>query len=178
LGGEPLAPRRLLSGYKVMKLGNILRVIGLGLAAALLTGCAEVAAVAPALSGGMPAAGSEVHSHTEIKLEDGNFITIRTNVVGSSKGFKLLGLITVVPATLDKAMNRMYASAEMQEGRPQTTANLVVEHSGIYVILFSIPSVTVRADVVEFLPSQNDNEEGGSRVLNVRRTRPPKMGPL
>jgi hypothetical protein len=126
--------------------------------AGLLSGCAAVAPFASSLTGGAPTGSVEVHSQTSIRLQEGNFVTLRTNVVGSSKGFKLLGFITLYPATLNKAMNRLYANAEAQNGRPQTLANLVVEHSGIYVILFSLPRVTVRADLVEFLPPAE--EEG------------------
>lgn len=121
--------------------------IGLG-----LTGCAALTPLTSAVTGGLPAADHELHSQTLIKLEQSNFITVRTNVVGSSQGFKLLGFITLYPATLNKAMNRLYANAEAEPGRPQTLAHLVVEHSGIYVILFSIPKVTARADLVEFVP--------------------------
>jgi len=87
-------------------------------------------------------------------------------VVGSSKGFKLLGFITIYPATLNKAISRLYAKAQAQEGRPETLANLIVERTAIYVILFSIPQVTTRADLVEFVPVR-DEEEGPSRPLGV-----------
>jgi len=72
--------------------------------------------------------------------------------VGQCKGFSLLGIITLVPARFSMAMDRLYAQAEMQPGRPQTLANLVVERSSTYLILYSIPRVSIRADVVEFVP--------------------------
>jgi hypothetical protein len=118
-----------------------------------LTGCAAVAPLSSAIGGGgAPASNLEVRSSTEVRLQQGNFVVIRTNVVGASKGFKLLGFITFHPATLNTAMNRLYAQAQAQHGRPQTLTHLIVERSGIYVILFSIPRVTVRADLIEFLP--------------------------
>src|SRR5690242_9367554 len=119
----------------------ILRVLFSLACAILVSGCAAVAPLSSVLEGGhgSPASDLEVHTQTEVKLQEGNFVTVRTNVVGSSKGFKLLGFITLYPATVNKAMNRMYAHAEAQHGRPQTFAHLIVEHSGIYVILFSIP---------------------------------------
>ena len=123
-----------------------------------LTGCAAVGSLGSLLTGTPHLSGMEVHSETSVKLEESNFITIRTNVVGSSKGFKLLGLITLSPATLDTAMNRLYANAEVQPGRPQTFAHLIVENSEIYVILFSIPHVTARADLIEFLPADEEEE--------------------
>jgi hypothetical protein len=48
-------------------------------------------------------------------------------------------------------MNRLYSHAEMQTGRSQTLGNLIMEKSSTYLILFSIPRVSVRADVVEFV---------------------------
>ena len=151
-----------------MKLGWLMRLCGGCGAAALLAGCAEVAPLAGGLSSGLGGSSSfEAHTQTQVKLVEGNFITIRTNVVGSSKGFKLLGFITLYPATVDKAMDRMYTRAEAHEGRPETFAHLVVEHSGIYVILFSIPKVTVRADLIEFLPAHFEDEDDSSRSMEV-----------
>jgi hypothetical protein len=138
----------------------------------LVTGCAAVAPLSSALTGGASGASLEVHSETAVRLQEGNFVTIRTNVVGSSKGFNLLGFITLYPATLNIAMNRMYADAQAQHGRPQTFAHLIVEHSAIYVVLFSIPKVTARADLVEFLPADADPEDDQEimpRNLGVQR---------
>lgn len=123
-----------------------------------------------------------MNSQTTVRLETGNYVTVRTNVVGQSKGFKLLGFITIVPATVDKAMNRMYAAAEVQAGRPQTFAHLMVEQSGIYVILFSIPKVTARADLIEFLPQEtseyNQAESMGAPRPNGWRPVPGGTGEL
>jgi len=132
--------------------------------ATLVSGCAAVAPFASAITGSAPGSGIEIHTQTSVRLEEGNFVTVRTNVVGSSKGFKLLGFITLYPATLDKALNRLYAKAEAEEGRSQTLAHLIVEHSGVYVILFSIPKVTARGDLIEFVPVHQ--EEEGSPGLN------------
>jgi hypothetical protein len=94
----------------------------------------------------------QVHEQTSVKLAQDNFVLVRTNVVGRSRGFSLLGLITIYPATLNKAMNRLYVAAQMREGQPQTVAHLVVEQSSSYYILFGIPEVDARADIVEFTP--------------------------
>src|SRR5689334_12826432 len=94
----------------------------------LLNGCAAVAPFTSLLTGGAPTGGVEVHTQTSVRLEAGNFVTVRTNVVGRSKGFALLGFITLKPATLDTALNQLYANAGADEGRPQTLAHLIVEH--------------------------------------------------
>ena len=90
---------------------------------------------------------------TQVKLARDNFVLVRTNVVGRSRGFSLLGLITIYPATLNKAMNRLYASAGLRSGHPQTIAHLVIEQTGSYWILFGIPEVDARADIIEFKPA-------------------------
>jgi hypothetical protein len=119
----------------------------------LLSGCAAVAPFNGSLGsllGGRPPA--EVHAQTSIGLSQDDFFLVKTNVSGLSKGFSLLGFITIVPATLTKATSRMYAAAQMRTGRPQTIANLIVEQTSSYYILFGIPKVEVHADIVEFRP--------------------------
>src|SRR5581483_1263801 len=95
----------------------------------LVGGCAGVATLPlNNLISSTPAAGSlEIHQSTDVRLEQGNFVVVRTNVVGQSKGFALLGIITMVPAQFNKAMNRLYSQAGMEMGRPQTLAGLAME---------------------------------------------------
>jgi hypothetical protein len=139
----------------------------------LVTGCAALAPAGSLLSGigGGPAGDIDVRTSTSVRLQEANFVMVRTNVVGSSKGFKLLGFITIVPATLNKAMARLYAGAEVEAGRPQTFVHFIVEHSGIYVILFSIPEVTVRGDLIEYLPAGQDQEEDQPEAPKELRVR-------
>ena len=122
------------------------------IAGALVGGCAAVAPVASSMTGSLGQPPVQANTHTAVNLSEGNFVVVKTNVIGRSKGFSLLGLITVYPATTTKAMSRLYAEAGMQEGRPKTMAHLVIEHSSMYFILFSIPEITVRADIVQFGP--------------------------
>lgn len=94
----------------------------------------------------------EIHNQTDVKLTEGNFEVVKTNVVGQARGFALLGFINIVPARFQTAMDRLYVKASMETGKPQTLGNLIVEKTSAYWILFSIPRVSVRADVVEFTP--------------------------
>jgi hypothetical protein len=132
-----------------------LTVLGLAL---LVSGCA---AVGPAssllriLQGGSPA--PQVYQQTRIDLTHDNFVLVRTHVVGVSKGFSLRGIITMKPATLAKAMDRMYSAAKMQPGEPQTMGQLVVQNSSSYWILFGIPKVEVHADVFQLNPATPAN---------------------
>jgi len=120
--------------------------------ALVLSGCAAFSTL-PLVSSLVPygSANANFHTSTAVKLDQANFTTVKTNVVGGSKGFALLGLITLSPARFSTAMDRLYAQAEIHTGRPQTLANVVVERSSTYLILYSIPRVSIRADVVEFV---------------------------
>lgn len=136
----------------------------------LLGGCASIAPlVAPLLPNG--SANGQLHMATTVRLEQANFMVVKTNVVGQSKGFSLLGIITLVPARLSTATDRLYARAEMQPGQPQTLANVLVERSSTFLILYSIPRVSIRADVVEFVPlSPTDPSPAGAE--GTRREKP------
>ncbi len=89
-----------------------------------LGGCAALPALTPALlpSGSVNA---DLYTGTAVKLEQANFVTLKTNVVGMDKGFALFGIITLVPARFSLAMDKLYGQAEMRTGRPQTLANVV-----------------------------------------------------
>jgi len=120
--------------------------------AALAGGCAAAAALPLGSMLSSPNASAlEIHNNTDVRLQDKNFIVIKTNMVGQSTGFSLLGVITIIPARFTKAMNRLYADAQMQPGRPQTLANLIMEQNSTYFILFSLPQTSIRADVIEFV---------------------------
>jgi hypothetical protein len=125
-------------------------IAGLGLAM-LLTGCAGVAA--SSVLSVLPGVSSvDLRNQTNVKLSEGNFVLVKTNVVGQSRGFALLGIITIVPAEFNTAFNRLYAQAGMESGKSQTLTDVAVEKTGSYWILFSLPRCVVRADVVEFVP--------------------------
>jgi hypothetical protein len=133
------------SRHKLLALSSILGLAALG------GGCAAVSALPISSMVSSPnAAALQIQTSTEVRLQEKNFITIKTNVVGQSSGFSLFGILTIVPAKFTKAMNRLYAQAAMRQGRPETLANLIMEQNSTYLILFSIPRTSVRADVIEF----------------------------
>ena len=143
----------------------MLRVLILLVGGWLMTGCAGLAPVSSLigpLQGGSPVL--QVHNQTSVILARGNFVLVKTNVVGRSKGFSLLGFITIAPASLTQAMNRMYASAQMCPGEPQTVAHLIVERSRSHWILFGIPKIEVRADIVEFRPQGTARERAKTQA--------------
>jgi hypothetical protein len=129
-----------------------LLTLAVALLALLAGGCAAVSVLPiAALMGSPNASALEIHSQTDIRLEAADFILTKPNVVGQSEGFSLLGVLTIVPPKFTEAMNRLSTQAEMQPGRPQTLANLVMEKNSSYFILYSLPRISLRADVIEFI---------------------------
>lgn len=138
----------------------------------LLSGCAALAPMTSLIGfpqGSSPAV--QVHEQTSVNLAADNFVLVKTNVIGQSRGFSLLGLITMYPATLSKAMTRTYASARMEPGQHQTLAHLIVEQSSSYWILFALPKVEARADIVAFRP-EIKNTVSGTRHTNSTSKQP------
>lgn len=106
---------------------------------ALLTGCANVGEI----KGG--------HTDTSVSLAGKNYKVVQAGVMGHSSGFKLLGLISIVSPNYANAKASLYKSIkEPMTGRAVALANETEDRSSLYLILFSIPRVTITADVIEF----------------------------
>jgi hypothetical protein len=83
----------------MQKIISLFALLGL---VAFSTGCAGLAAssaLPESLSSLNPnTTALEIHNQTVLKLSEGNFSVVKTNVVGQARGFALLGFITVKPA--------------------------------------------------------------------------------
>ncbi len=88
---------------------------------------------------------------TQVELTRKNYHVIKSNVIGESSGFSFLGIIPIMPPRYTNAMSDLYSSAGLSKGKAQALVNVVQERSTLYLILFSIPKLTVRADVIEFI---------------------------
>ena len=89
-------------------------------------------------------------SGRQVDLSRKNFRVVKANAIGSSSGFKLLGFIPFAAPTYSKAMSQLYQKAGLTEGKAQTLTNVTQERSSLYLLLFSIPKLTIRADIIEF----------------------------
>lgn len=89
-------------------------------------------------------------SATQVNLSSKNFHIVKANAMGSSSGFELFGFIPFAQPTYSSAMSDLYKDAGVTEGKAQTLTNVSQERSSLYLLLFSIPTLTVRADVIEF----------------------------
>jgi hypothetical protein len=96
---------------------------------------------------------------TAVTLKENNYKLIKGAAVGTSCGFKLLGIIPFSRPTYASAKEDLYKSAgESLVGKSVALANQTEDRSGLYLILFSIPKLTLTADIVEFTgPSTGNN---------------------
>ncbi len=88
---------------------------------------------------------------TEVSLAGNNYKLIKAGAKGQSSGFRLLGIIPFASPNYADAKASLYQSVgEPLTGRAVALANQTEDRSSLYLILFSIPKVTITADVVEF----------------------------
>jgi len=124
-----------------MKIMTFLMLAGVACAAVLFTGCASSNTEITAPS-----------TQTAVNLSQNNFRIIKAGAVGTSHGFRLLGIIPFAGANETQARANLYNNIGISlEGKSATLANTTYSKSTIYLILFSVPKVTVEADVVEYL---------------------------
>ena len=87
---------------------------------------------------------------TQVSLDKKNFKILKSGIVGVSYGFRFLGIIPLAGANETQARKDLYSHIGPLEGKSVTLVNTTYSRSGIYLILFSIPKVTVEGDLVEF----------------------------
>ena len=98
------------------------------------------------------------NSVTQVNLEKNNYRMVKPNATGASSGFVLLGFIGITSPQHTVAMTRLYENAGIKEGGSYALANVIEETTNTYLILFSIPTYRVRADVVKFVDTAEDND--------------------
>jgi hypothetical protein len=118
----------------------------------VLNGCAAALPALPALSGLIPgASGTHILTTTTVNLSRKNFKIVKANAFGSSAGFSFLGLFSLKSPSYEEALTQLYRSADVSVGKPQALVNVMNEQTSTYFILFALPKITVRADVIEFI---------------------------
>lgn len=92
-----------------------------------------------------------VNTITGPNLDNRNFKILKARATSVKYGFKILGLIPIIYPSHSEAVKEIYDSVgESFEGRAVTLANRTEERTGNWFILFSLPKLTISADVVEF----------------------------
>ena len=97
-----------------------------------------------------------VGNNTAVNLNGNNYRVVKANATGESTGFRLLGIIPFASPKYSVAKANIYKSVqEPLAGRSIALANQTEDRSTIYVILFSLPKLTLTADVIEFTSTTN-----------------------
>jgi len=89
-------------------------------------------------------------SGTQSSLNRRNFRVVHSNVRGTSQGFFLFGLIPILSPSVSSAMHELHQQLH-DEGQSIALVNIAEDRSTTYLILFSLPVITVSADAIEFL---------------------------
>ncbi len=93
---------------------------------------------------------------TQVALDRDNYKIVKAGVRGESTGFKLLGIISIAAPSYADAKAALYQNTgENLTGRSIALANQTEDTSGINLLIFQIPKVTITADVVEFNDKSN-----------------------
>ena len=103
----------------------------------------------------------------------GDYRVIKYNAVGESAGFKLLGIIQFKTATYPKAMADLWEKSGVEEGTATALVNVTEDISSTYFILFSIPKVTIRAEIIEYKDIERPQPRPIERVKSEPLPPPP-----
>lgn len=90
-------------------------------------------------------------TNSTTSLSRANFRVIEGNVRGQDTGLALFGFIPIVSPSYSNAMSNLRSKVPIA-GKAAAMANVTQDNSTVYLILFSLPRITVTADVIEFLP--------------------------
>jgi len=91
------------------------------------------------------------HTDVGVSLGKDNFKIIKIGATGTSSGFRLLGIIPFGSPTYAEAKSELYKSiGEDLKGRSVALVNETEDRSFMYFILFSLPKLTISADVIEY----------------------------
>lgn len=117
-----------------------------------MMGARRMAATSVGVAVCLAAAGCQMafHSPPSVVLAGNNYKMLKPNIVGTSRGLTLIGLLHVWEPTRVAALSKVHRDARLEPGRPQTLCNVVVDRTMTDLVLFQIPAVTVRADAIEF----------------------------
>jgi hypothetical protein len=92
-------------------------------------------------------------TQSETHLDRANFRVIKASARGEDQGFYLLGFIPILMPSISDATDRLMQGISA-EGRAVSLTNVTQERQTLYLVLFSLPKIVVRADVIEFLAEQ------------------------
>lgn len=130
--------------------------VSLLLVASMLGGCAALPSLFQLPGGGGDS--TQILMSTSVGLSKDNYKIVKANAIGESWGISLLGLIPVKTPYYTEAITQIYQQGGEMEGKPRALVNIVHQQSSNFYLLFSMPEITVRADVVEFVPPPEESD--------------------
>jgi len=105
------------------------------------------------LMGCSTAFGTFPHSTTtQVDLTKPNYRVTKVNAIGKSTGFNLLCFIPIVSPKYTTAMEDLYSKAGVSEGKSTALVNVIQERTDLFLVVFSIPKLIIRAEIIEFIP--------------------------
>jgi hypothetical protein len=145
----------------------LIAALAAGLCSTLLTGCAS--------SGG---GRYDQSNATGVSLNQNNYKVVKANAVGDSSGFRLLGILPFSNPSYSKAKRDLYDSiSEDLSGRSIALANQSEDRSLLYLILFSVPKLTLSADVIEFIDNTPPPVAVPAAATNIAPAEPAVTAP-
>jgi hypothetical protein len=91
-------------------------------------------------------------SMTTVSLQGKNYRLVKAGAMGTSHGFRLLGILPFANPHHAIARSKLYASVqEPLTGKAVALTNELEDKSTLSLILFSVPQLTITADVIEFV---------------------------
>jgi len=96
-------------------------------------------------------------TQSAMHLERANFRVIKASARGVDQGFSLFGFIPIIMPSVSDATDHLMQGIDA-EGRAVALTNVTQERQTLYLVLFSLPRIVIRADVIEFLPEEADTK--------------------
>jgi hypothetical protein len=94
-----------------------------------------------------------------VSLSKRNYRVIKAGAKGEGSGFWLFGIIPFSSPSYAKVKGAMYESVgEKLEGRAIALVNQTEDRASRYFILFSLPKLTITADVIEYLDEHSSSK--------------------
>ena len=90
-------------------------------------------------------------TQSSMHLDRANFRVIKASARGVDQGFNLFGFIPIIMPSISDATDNLMQGIDA-EGRAVSLTNVTQERQTLYLVLFSLPKIVIRADIIEFLP--------------------------
>ena len=92
-------------------------------------------------------------TQSAMHLDRANFRVIKASARGVDQGFNLFGFIPIIMPSISDATDNLMQGIDA-EGRAVSLTNVAQERQTLYLVLFSLPKIVIRADIIEFLPDE------------------------